>query len=333
MASLDLQLRDIIMSLRDTMAALPQQIMVCDYCTTTCLAIVLGVLVLLKWLRRPPHWDPENKVILITGASAGIGKELALQAAKAGAILVLMARREALLKELSKACTQAGSPKAVPVVCDVTDRKACAKAVKTAVGKVGAFDVVVLNAGQSQGCYFEDIEDIDDAQFLMDLNVMGCVNILHYALPSLAKRATSRVVFVSSVAGLIGVPLRTMYCASKWAVVGLANALRIELADAHGTNAPKVVVTCPPEVKSDLNTGRLTFGAGHPAESLPSAQMETAPAVAHLLAGIGAAPRLQHFNAKSSVLAPLYGFLPGLIDGMVLKMIKKTHDMKGQGRG
>lgn len=288
------------------------------------------------WLRLSRRsagdWSLRGKVVLITGASGGIGKEAALQCARAGADVALLARREDVLAGLAKECLAAGAGRAVGVKCDVTDRKACERAVKEAAKKLGALDVVVLNAGQSQGCYFEDIKNLDDADYLMQLNVTGVYNVLHYALPHVTKAASSRLVFVSSVAGTLGVPLRTIYCASKWAVNGLAAALRVELADAYGAAAPAVVVTCPPEVRSDLNGNRLQFGAGTPAESMQHVLLPTEPSVAKMLDGVARAERTHFFSTQGALVGKLYALLGAKIDKVVAKAIKKTHVMNGQGR-
>lgn len=88
------------------------------------------------------------------------------------------------------------------------------------VAEFGRIDVIVLNAGMSMGCYFEDIKDLSDGDYMLNLNVMGVANVLHYAIPHIPKQSSSRIVVISSVAGLVGVPFRTLYCASKWAATG-----------------------------------------------------------------------------------------------------------------
>merc|ERR1712048_391551 len=162
-------------------------------------------------------------------------------------------------------CAQHGIV-ALPLKCDVTDRTACSEAVNTAVGRLGTLDVIICNAGVSQGCYFEDIQNLDDGEYMLKVNLMGAANLLHFALPAVPKHKDSRIVAISSVAGVVGVPFRTFYCMSKWGLHGFCNSLRTELLEAYGDNAPMVIVFCPPEVDTDLNTGRLTFGAGKPAE-------------------------------------------------------------------
>lgn len=119
------------------------------------------------------------------------------------------------------------------------------------VSEFKEIDILILNAGMSMGCYFEDIKDLADGDFMLSLNVMGVANVLHYAFPFIPKVRGSRIVVISSIAGAIGVPFRTLYCASKWAVNGFCASLRTELEEAYGENAPKVVVSCPPEVDGD----------------------------------------------------------------------------------
>ena len=188
--------------------------------------------------------DLAGKNVLITGASAGIGKELALQFANLGANLALLARRLDVLKEVAAECSIASGKKTkvLPLQCDVTDRASCKEAVQKVVAELHSVDVIILNAGVSMGCYFEDIKDLSDADRLMDLNFMGTANVLFYALPHIPKRSESRIVAISSVAGLFGIPFRTFYCASKWALHGFCMSLRTELLDAYGKNSPAVVL-------------------------------------------------------------------------------------------
>lgn len=304
------------------------------------IAVILLFITVILAFRLPKMksrkiWHPRGKRILITGASAGIGKEMALQLAAEGARLALLARREDILCEVADKCRKAGALCAVAIRGDVTDRETLSKAVQKALAAVGGgFDVVVLNAGMSQGCYFEDIKDLADADHLMNLNVMGVVNTLHFCMPTLPKLSTTRIVIISSIAGVMGAPFRTLYCASKWALHGFAASLRNELQDAYGADAPKVVLTCPPETKSDLNTNRLEFGAGKPAESIPQVQMKTAELVEQLIwDGIVPGVRTQQFSSKASIIAALYSIIPGYVDRKVMKHIKRTTKMNGQGRG
>lgn len=268
-------------------------------------------------------WSAKGRNVLITGASAGIGKELAVRYAKEGANVALLARRLPLLEELAATCRSFGV-KAVPVLCDVTDRKSCQAAVAEAIKQLEHLDVLILNAGMSMGCYFEDIKDLSDGDYMMNLNIMGQVNILHYALPAVPKTRDSRIVAISSVAGVVGVPFRTLYCCSKWGLSGFCWALRTELLDTYGANAPQVVVSCPPEVSTDLNTSRLSFGAGTPAEFTQAIARPVELAGESILGAVAAGQRLHLFERIQRIMARFYGFFPSRIDDLVLRSVKKN---------
>ena len=137
--------------------------------------------------------------------------------------------------------------------------------VDEALEQFGRFDVVILNAGRSQGCYFEEIDDVDSINYMLKLNVNGVITTLYHLLPSVPKLSSSRIVVISSVSGLIPVPYRTIYCASKHALNGFANSLRLELNDSYGNDAPAIQVINFPEVRETcLNSGRMDFGADEP---------------------------------------------------------------------
>eukprot|EP00746_Dinoflagellata_sp_MGD_P034987 gnl/MRDRNA2_/MRDRNA2_183686_c0_seq1.p1 gnl/MRDRNA2_/MRDRNA2_183686_c0~~gnl/MRDRNA2_/MRDRNA2_183686_c0_seq1.p1 ORF type:complete len:282 (+),score=38.03 gnl/MRDRNA2_/MRDRNA2_183686_c0_seq1:57-902(+) len=270
------------------------------------------------------EWSPRGKNVLITGASSGIGRELALRYAALGANVVLIARRMDLLQELAQECSKHGIV-ALPVKCDVTDRSACSEAVKVAVERLKHLDVVILNAGISQGCYFEDIKNLDDGEYMLKVNLIGVATVLHYAFPYIPKSKDSRIVAISSVAGVLGIPFRTFYCMSKWGLNGFCNSLRTELLDAYGDNAPMVVVSCPPEVDTDINTGRLEFGAGKPAEFSKTVARPVSVAGDSILEAVKKGTRLSFFERTQQILASLYGLMPARIDTRIINMVKQTH--------
>jgi len=269
-------------------------------------------------------WSAAGKNVCITGASSGIGRELALRFAKSGANVALLARRVELLNVLAEECITHGVV-AVPLQCDVTDRAACAQAVSEVVQRLAHIDVVILNAGMSQGCYFEDIKDLADADYMLNLNLMGQVNVLHYALPHIPKKKDSRIVAISSVAGVAGVPFRTIYCMTKWGLAGFCNSLRTELVDAYGDDAPKVIISCPPEVDTEINTSRLQFGAAKPAEFMQSVARPVSVAGDSIMQAIQRGARLHLFERMQGIVATLYPIFPTTIDNIVTKTVKKTH--------
>jgi short-subunit dehydrogenase len=170
----------------------------------------------------------QNKVIVITGASDGIGAELAQQLASHKPKLVLAARRRDALDVVAKACEAKGAQVLVAPT-DVSNETECRALIANAVEQFGAIDMLVNNAGVSMQAKFADIEDTSVYENLMRINLMGSVWPTHAALPHL-KKSSGLVVAVSSLAGLVGVPERTTYCATKFAQTGFFESLRVELA-------------------------------------------------------------------------------------------------------
>jgi len=163
------------------------------------------------------------KIIVITGASDGMGAEMARQlATRHGAALglVLAARNELRLRQIASQCHSAGA-QALVVPTDVSEEPACRQLVATAAEHFGRIDALVNNAGMSAQALFEDVQpdDLGWYQELMRINFWGSVWCTHAALPWL-KQSRGSIVAVSSLAGLMGVPGRTAYSATKFAMTG-----------------------------------------------------------------------------------------------------------------
>ncbi len=177
--------------------------------------------------------DLKDNVVIITGASSGIGKELAHQFAEKGAWLVLAARREKNLGEVKNECLNLGS-RAIAVQTDVTDKEQCRNLIVSALNEFGRIDTLINNAGITMWTLFEDIKELDIVEKIMKVNYLGSVYCTHFALPYL-KETKGRLVGISSLTGLTGVPTRTAYAASKSAMAGFFNSLRIELIKSEVT--------------------------------------------------------------------------------------------------
>jgi len=175
----------------------------------------------------------ELRVVIITGASDGIGAEMARQlAAKEGngLALVLAARNAAQLDAVAAECAALGA-QTLAVPTDVGVQIQCRRLVITAVERFGRIDALVNNAGRSAHALFEEVEDLGWYEELMRVNLWGSVWCTQAALPHL-KQTRGSIVAVSSLAGLIGVPGRTAYSATKFAMTGFFEALRAELKGA-----------------------------------------------------------------------------------------------------
>jgi short-subunit dehydrogenase len=206
----------------------------------------------------------EGRSVFITGGSAGIGAELGRQFARQGARVALAARREERLAQVQRDIEAAGGH-AIGVVCDVTDRASLDGAAARTVEAFGGIDVAVANAGFGVSGLFKDL-GTEDFRRQFDTNVFGVIDTIYAVLPHLVQ-SKGRLGIVASVAGRLGTPLTSAYCASKFALVGLAESIYYELA------AQGVSVTCinPGVVASDIrmtdNRGR--FHEGHK-DSAPS---------------------------------------------------------------
>jgi short-subunit dehydrogenase len=172
----------------------------------------------------------KDNVVVITGASKGIGAEVARLLAAKGARLVLAARNEKELAAVAEECRKAGAA-VVSVKADVAVERDCQAIVAGAVLAFGRLDTLVNNAGVSMWARFEDIEDMSILERIMQVNYMGAVYCTHHALPHL-RESRGRIVGVSSLAGRVGVPTRTGYSASKHAMTGFFDSLRIELEES-----------------------------------------------------------------------------------------------------
>lgn len=168
-----------------------------------------------------------GRVVVITGASDGIGAEMARQLAAEAPDLVLAARNAGALAQVAADCERRGA-RALAVPTDVADEAQCRALVRAAVERFGGLDVLVNNAGMSMHAPFERITDLSTYERLLRVNFLGAMWCTHAALPHLRRRG-GLLVGLSSLAGLTGIPGRTTYCASKFAMTGFFEALRIEL--------------------------------------------------------------------------------------------------------
>jgi NAD(P)-dependent dehydrogenase (short-subunit alcohol dehydrogenase family) len=168
-----------------------------------------------------------GKVALITGASSGIGRATALRLAGLGVHVALAARSAAALDEVA-ALARERKAEALPLVTDVTDPEQCRRAVAAAVERFGRLDLLVCSAGVSMRTRFETTR-LDAMEGVMRVNFFGTLYPTYHALPHV-KAARGSLVAISSLAGKRGTPTFAVYGASKFAVQGLYESLRVELA-------------------------------------------------------------------------------------------------------
>jgi short-subunit dehydrogenase len=188
----------------------------------------------------------DGKVVVVTGASQGIGRALVLELAAQKPRLVLAARDEAALAAAAAACTARGATTLV-VPTDVASEASCRALVERTVERFSRLDVLVNNAGIGMLARLDEVTDLRPYEQLMRVNYLGSVYATYHALAHL-KASRGQIVAISSLAGLNGVPLRTAYAATKHAQLGFFDSLRIEL---RGTGVD-VTVVCPYFVQSEI---------------------------------------------------------------------------------
>lgn len=262
-----------------------------------------------------------DKVIVVTGASEGIGRALAGCLAIQGSKLVLAARNEERLATLVHDCTELGA-EALAVPTDVTNETACKNLIESAVAKFGRIDVLVNNAGGTMWSTFEEVEDLSVFEHLMRLNYLSAVYCTHYALPEL-KKTKGQIIGVSSIAGMTGVPTRTGYAASKHAMFGFFDSLRIELQDS----GVSVNMIAPDFVVTQIHR-RALKGDGTPMGDTPldESKVMTAKTCAEAIVhAMEHRQRLAILSLRGKAGRWLKLIAPGIIDGIARRAIARGH--------
>ncbi len=169
----------------------------------------------------PRRLEYRDRVAVVTGASSGIGAQLARDLAARGMRVALLARRRERLEALATEISRAGS-EALPVPCDVGERASIEAAVTAVHARFGVVDLLVNSAGYARHVLFKD-HDVADIERLMRTNYLGTVYAIKAALPIMRAQGRGWIVNVSSVAGKLGQPDEAAYTASKFAVAGLSS--------------------------------------------------------------------------------------------------------------
>ena len=200
-----------------------------------------------------------GKVAIITGASAGIGEASAKALAAEGAELVVTARREERLKKLVNELNALGT-KSVYIAGDACEEETAKKTIQAAIDNFGRIDILLNNAGMG---IYKDLVDtsLEEYDTMMDTNMRSGFLFTRYAVPHMIKQGEGTVLMLSSMAGVYGFPGEAVYCATKFAQVGFAQALDKELR----TKGIKVGVICPGGVKTEfaIGTGRTEEGVAN----------------------------------------------------------------------
>jgi short-subunit dehydrogenase len=203
-----------------------------------------------------------NRRVWITGASSGIGEALAVAFHQAGARLVLSARREDELKRVQTLC--GGEPNTRIVPMDVTNTDELPQKTRRALGMFSGIDILVLNAGITQRSLTRDTDESVYRQ-LMEVNFFATQSLARAVLPSMLVQKSGHMVVISSIAGKFGVPLRSGYSASKFALHGFFEVLRAE----EEKNGIHVTMVCPGYIRTDISLSALKGDGGKHAKMDP----------------------------------------------------------------
>lgn len=262
-----------------------------------------------------------GKTVVITGASSGIGRALAYEFAAHGANVVIGARHEEKLTEIADDLTGRGAAVA-RCTADVTQEADCRRLIETAVTRFGGIDILICNAGISMRALFDEV-DLEVLHRLMDVNFWGTVNCCKYALPYL-QQSHGSVVGVSSVAGLHGLPGRTGYSASKYAMTGFLETLRIE----NLRKGVHVMIACPGFTASNVRFSALTAdGSQQGATPRNEEKMMTPQQVARIVArGILHRRRLCLMEAEGRATHFVKKFAPALLDRLFYMVMAREPD-------
>lgn len=258
----------------------------------------------------------QNKVVVITGGTSGIGKALAITYLKAGAKVAVCGRKSDVLQAMEK---EVASDNLYTYTADVSKEEDCKQFVEQVIARLGKIDILINNAGISMRALFRDA-DLTVLKQLMDINFWGTVYCTKYALPSLlANKGT--VVGVSSIAGYRGLPGRTGYSASKFAMQGFLEALRTE--NLHtGIN---VMWVSPGFTASNIrNTALNEQGRAQAETPLDEGKLMSAETVAdEIMKAVTKRKRTLVLTGQGKLTVLLSKLFPGLLDGLVYNHFRK----------
>ena len=265
-----------------------------------------------------------DKSVIITGASSGLGAALALELARAGARLALFSPERERQQEVAALCEKA-SGRALAIIGDVTNPADCEKLTEETVARFGSVDYLIANAGISMWAGFPEIKDLNVFRRLIEVNYLGAVNCVYHTLPHL-KQSKGMIVAVTSIQGKIAVPMHTGYVASKHALQGFCEALRMEL-EGSGVD----ILTVLPHWlrgtelrKHALGKDGRELGTSSRKHSRESVSIEAA--CESILLAMRRRRRELVIPWKLKLLLGLNLFSPGLAESIITSAMKKQNE-------
>jgi len=262
-----------------------------------------------------------EQAVIVTGASSGIGEALALRLADEGAWLALAARRADRLEAVAAACRQRGA-RALAIPTDVSDESACRALVCRSREEFGRIDMLVNNAGLSVVARLEDLHDLQLFRHVMGVNFYGALYCTFHALPHLIE-SRGRLVNISSLGGKFAIPYNSAYVASKFALGGFSDSLRLEVA-RHGVS---VTLVCPTWVVSEFHESYLDREGqrrGPAGRALYTRRTMTADRCAQITLEAACRRKREVVMGPGRFLVPLHALAPALTDRLILRSFMRS---------
>lgn len=264
-----------------------------------------------------PGQSLQNKVVVITGGSSGIGSQIASHVAKKGATPVLLARSKEKLEETrDKIQNESGGMNPLIYPLDVSD----SEAVKTIFGRiftdVGGIDILVNNAGFAIFDYFREA-DVEEIKKMLDVNVFGLMACTRAVLPQMLERDQGQVINVASLAGKVPTPKSTVYAATKHAVLGFTNGLRMELASTN------IHVTAVNPGPINTNFFNIADPTGDYVKSVQRFILQPDRVAKKVVNSMEKPRREVNLPCTMSAGSRMYQAAPGLLEKIVGKMFNK----------
>ncbi|MDQ3322862.1 MAG: SDR family NAD(P)-dependent oxidoreductase [Acidobacteriota bacterium] len=249
----------------------------------------------------------KDKVVFLTGASSGIGEALAIETAKRGAIVGLLARREELLREISAKIERNGGTARVFAV-DITDAEAVARAARELRNEFGRIDILIANAGIGGNNAETRNLEAEGVTKVINTNLIGAVNAVSAVLPFMLAEKSGQLVAVSSLAGFRGLPKSAAYCASKAGMTAFFESVRLDVQ----RKGVFVTIIQPGFIKTPLTSGRET--------KMPFL-MELEDSIPHFLDAVEKSKKFAAFPWQLATIVRAARFFPaGFYDKIVRRL-------------
>ncbi len=263
----------------------------------------------------------KNQVVIITGASSGIGRSLAFAFGALGAHILITGRNKEKLEETAAALDEAGIS-CFPYVCDSSSESQTRDMIVATIEKFGKIDLLINNAGISMRSMFETV-DLNVLKQVMDINFWGTVYATHAALPYL-KKSRGGIIGISSIAGYRGLPVRTGYSASKFAMNGFLEALRTELLET----GVHVLIACPGFTASNIRAASLNSEGKITGETMREEEkmMSSDEVAARILQAYLAKKKTLVLTFQGKLTVFLNKWMNGFLDRLVYNTLKKEKD-------